>query len=237
MRVDGEGDTPLAFDNMGKRPIQGTLDWKRYEVVLDVAQDAKNLAYGLLLGGSGQAWLEDLQFQIVDATVPVTDTAGGPQASLPTDMNPQRWFLAGSHPRDYEISMDSVVLRGRKPTHLLASKADSCKGFGTLMQMFTGKAYLGKRVRLSAWVKAENVEDWAGVWMRVDGPNGKSSAFDNMQTRPIKGSRDWQRYEVVLEVAPNSAALALGVLLSGKGKVWMEEPLIEVVDSRIPVTQ
>ena len=115
-------------------------------------------------------------------------------------------------------------------------KAENGEGFGTLMQMFKGKAYLGKRVRLSAWVKAEKVEDWSGVWMRVDGPNGKSTAFDNMQTHPIKGTLDWERYEVVLDMAPDSSALALGILLHGKGKVWMEEPVLEVVDAGVPVT-
>ena len=236
MRVDGAADTSLAFDNMGQRPIRGTTDWTRYEVVLDVAPGAKNLAFGLLLNGPGQTWLNDLQFEMVESSVAVTDTAGGPSTSLPADLNSQPWFLAGSHPRDYKISLDQTVMHGGKPTHLLASKAENGEGFGTLMQMFKGKAYLGKRVRLSAWVKAEKVEDWSGVWMRVDGPNGKSTAFDNMQTNPIKGTLDWERYEVVLDMAPDSSALALGILLHGKGKVWMEEPVLEVVDAGVPVT-
>ncbi len=236
MRVDGTEKAILAFDNMGQRPIKGTTDWKRFEVVLDVAQNAKNLAFGLLLDGSGQAWISDLQFEIVDASVAVTNTAGGPSRSLPPDMNVEQWFLAGSQPRDYQISLDPATLRDGKPAHLLASKIDGAKGFGTLMQMFNGKAYLGKRVRLSAWVKSENVEGWAGVWMRVDGPDGKSTAFDNMHDRLIKGSLDWNRYQVVLDMAPDSTALALGILLEGKGKVWMEEPLLEVVDASVPVT-
>ena len=134
------------------------------------------------------------------------------------------------------MSLDPAAVHGGKPSHLLASKAENDQGFGTLMQMFKGKAYLGKRVRLSAWVKAEKVVDWAGVWMRVDGPNGKSTAFDNMQSHPIKGTLDWERYEVVLDMAPDSSALALGILLHGKGKVWMEEPVLEVVDTSVPVT-
>ena len=104
------------------------------------------------------------------------------------------------------------------------------------MQMFKGMEFLGKRVRLTAWVKADNVTDWAGVWMRVDGPNDGSTAFDNMQPRPIKGSTDWKRYQIVLDVAPESSAIALGILVSGKGKVWMAEPMLEVVDASVPVT-
>jgi beta-lactamase regulating signal transducer with metallopeptidase domain len=236
MRVDGASNATLGFDNMGQRPIKGTTDWTRYEVVLDVASSARNLAFGLLLDGPGQAWLNDLQFEIVDSNVATTKTAGGPRRSLPPDMNLHQWFLAGSHPKDYAISLDQTTLRGGKPAHLLASNADKCNGFGTLMQMFKGQAYLGKRVRLSAWVKSENVESWAGIWMRVDGPDGKSTAFDNMGTHPIKDTLDWDRYQVVLDMAPDSSALALGILLSGKGKVWMEEPTLEVVDGSVPVT-
>lgn len=237
MRVDGASGTSLAFDNMGKRPIKGTTDWTRYEVVLDVAPSAKNLAFGLLLDGPGKAWLNGLQFEVVDASVAVTDTAGSPGiSSLPLEMSSQGWMLAGNHPEDYAIRLDPTTLRDGKPTHLLASTADKCTGFGTLMQMFKGKAYLGKRIRLSAWVKAQKVENWAGIWMRVDGPDGKSTAFDNMQTHPIKGSLDWKRYQVVLDMAPDSSALALGVLLSGKGKIWMEDPTLEVVDASVPVT-
>lgn len=236
MRVDGASKGSISFDNMGQRPIKGTTEWTHYEVVLDVAPSAKNLAFGLLLAGPGQAWLNDLQFETVDSSVAVTDTAGGPPTSLPSDMNSQRWILTGDHPEGYETSLDPTVLRAGGPMHLLASKADNSQGFGTLMQMFKGNAYLGKRVRLSAWVKSENVEDWAGLWMRVDGPGGKSTAFDNMQTHPIKGTLDWKRYQIVLDMAPDSSALALGILLRGKGKVWMEEPVLEVVDANVPVT-
>jgi len=236
MRVDGASDTTLAFDNMGKRPIRGTTDWTRYEVVLDVAPGAKYLAFGLLLDGSGQTWLNDLKLEVVDASVAVSDMGGDATHVLPTDYTTDGWFLTGSKPKDYEISLDPSALREGKPAHLLAFKVGSGKGFGTLMQMFKGTAYLGKRVRVSAWVKSEQVEDWAGVWMRVDGADGKPTAFDNMRSRAIKGSLDWKPYQVVLDVAPDASALAFGILLTGKGKVWMAEPVLEVVDVSVPVT-
>jgi beta-lactamase regulating signal transducer with metallopeptidase domain len=236
MRVDGAADATLAFDNMGQRPIRGTTDWKRYDVVLDVAPGAKHLAFGLLLDGPGQTWLNDLKFEVVDASVAVTDMGGDSKHTLPVDYSADGWFLTGSKPKEYELSLDSAVLHEGNPTHLLAFKVGSGKGFGTLMQMFKGTAYLGRRVRVSTWVKSEQVEDWAGVWMRVDGPDGKPTAFDNMRSRAIKGSLDWKPYQVVLDVAPDSAALAFGILLTGKGKVWMAEPILEVVDASVPVT-
>lgn len=234
LRVDGL-NKELAFDNMGKRPIKGTLDWQRYDVVLDVAPEAQSLAFGILLDGPGHVWLDDLRFEIVDTSVAITDTAGGPPSYGVPDLDAKSWFLAGSHPEDYAINMDSLALHEGKPTHLLASTVEACKGFGTLMQGFQGKAYLDKRIRLSAWVKAERVESWAGLWMRVDGEK-KVTAFDNMESRPIKGTLDWKHYEVVLDVAPDSMGISLGILLHGKGKVWMTEPTLEIVDPSVPVT-
>ena len=75
MRVDGPQGV-LAFDNMQSRPIKGTADWKPCEVVLEVPGGATAIWFGLLLSGPGQVWFDDLQVEAVDATVPVTGTAG-----------------------------------------------------------------------------------------------------------------------------------------------------------------
>ncbi|MBS2008698.1 MAG: hypothetical protein JST01_16740 [Cyanobacteria bacterium SZAS TMP-1] len=41
--------------------------------------------------------------------------------------------------------------------------------FGTLMQEMSPKNYLGKRLRMSAWLKTEQVQFWASLWMSVYG--------------------------------------------------------------------
>ena len=76
MRVDGpvEGNQPkiLAFDNMQGRPLKGTIDWTRVEIVLDVPTEAKDIAFGILLSRDGQVWLDDLKFEVVPTSVPVS---------------------------------------------------------------------------------------------------------------------------------------------------------------------
>jgi len=44
--VDKGKETGVAFDNMQDRAIKGTTDWRRYEVVLDVPEDATGIAPG-----------------------------------------------------------------------------------------------------------------------------------------------------------------------------------------------
>jgi hypothetical protein len=42
---------------------------------LDVPEDSKYIAFGMLLGGPGQVWMADLTFEIVPQTVPTTELA------------------------------------------------------------------------------------------------------------------------------------------------------------------
>lgn len=147
------------------------------------------------------------------------------------------WFMAGSHPKDYEHGIDTNTTYEDKNVAHLKSVVDNAAGFGTLMQMFKADDYRSKRMRFSAPVKSEGIESWAGLWMRVDGPEeGKSLSFDNMQSRPIKGTTDWHKYEVVLDVPPESVNIAFGILLEGKGLVWLSDVQFEAVGLDVPVT-
>lgn len=103
------------------------------------------------------------------------------------------------------------------------------------MQQFNAGQYLGKRVRLSGLVKSQEVAAWAGLWVRVD--KGKEMvSFDNMQDRAIKGTTDWRRYEVVLDVPKDATGIALGILLTGPGEVWMNGASFDVVGPDVAVT-
>lgn len=76
MRVDGEGVVQTS-DFMQNRPVMLTSDWKRQEIVLDVPRNAIGITYGFMLGGSGQAWLDDVALEVVDDGTPVTGQPGG----------------------------------------------------------------------------------------------------------------------------------------------------------------
>jgi hypothetical protein len=96
--------------------------------------------------------------------------------------------------------------------------------------------YQGKRVRFSAYVKANHVNTWAGLWMSMVGPAGKLLGYDNMQDRSIRGTSDWQKYEVVLDVPENSVYISYGVLVVGQGEVWFDDVQFETVGDDVPVT-
>jgi len=147
------------------------------------------------------------------------------------------WFMAGSDPASYEMVKDPDVRHGGATSVRMASTNES-KGFGTIMQMINATHYAGKRVRLSAWVKTQDVASWAGLWMRVDDASNppKSLAFDNMQGRPFRGTADWATASVVLDVASEAKAVAFGILMDGQGKLWISDIKFEVVSNSVPTT-
>lgn len=131
---------------------------------------------------------------------------------------PEGWMIAGSQPAKYESSVDTTVLYEGHRSAYLKSKEQVTGGFGTLMQSFDARNYLGKRVRFSAVVKTEDVQSWAGLWMRVD-KGSQTVEFDNMQNRPLKGTAGWKKFEVVLDVHQDATGIFFGVLLDSMGEV------------------
>ena len=148
---------------------------------------------------------------------------------------PRGWHIAGSKPADYLSGVDAQAVYGGQPSAYLKANKSVVEGFGTLMQNISADEYLGKRVRFSAFVKSEGVQDWAGLWMRVD-KGSEMLAFDNMQNRSIKGTTGWQSYEVVLDVPSNATGIFFGILLGGTGTVWLNNVKFEVVGTNISVT-
>lgn len=63
---DNEPDSPIRSDR-----------WQRYEIVGDVAKDAERIVLGMMLIGGGTAMLDDVVFEVVDASVPTTAAAPG----------------------------------------------------------------------------------------------------------------------------------------------------------------
>lgn len=57
---------------MQDRPVSGTIDWRVYRIVLDIAEIAETISFGILLSGPGKVWIDDVQFEIVSAEFATT---------------------------------------------------------------------------------------------------------------------------------------------------------------------
>lgn len=147
------------------------------------------------------------------------------------------WHLSGSFPFNYEMGVDREnVHKGRASGFLKSITVQSNEEFATMMQQFKAEKYLGKRIKLSGFMKTKDVDGFCGFWMRVDDSLGDVLQFDNMSDRPIVGNNEWNHYAIVLDVPENSAVIAFGALLSGKGQLWIDELKFEEVNQQTPTT-
>jgi hypothetical protein len=170
---------------------------------------------------------------LLKVAVLVTLSAAALSAAIP-----RGWYISGSNPHDYQTGIDDAQFNGHRVAYL-RSVVPAPTGFGTLMQDFRANRYLNTRVRLRAQLKADHVADRAALWMRVDKASGDRTtilAIDNMLERPLRGTIDWQEYQIVLDVAPDATNINLGVMLEGSGDVSIANISLESVDHDIPVT-
>lgn len=147
------------------------------------------------------------------------------------------WYLSGSHPHNYKLGIDREIFNKGKGSGFLKSVSVQSQGeFATMMQQFKADKFVGKRIKLSGFLKAKGIDEFCGLWMRVDNALQDVLQFDNMGDRPIVQDMDWNHYHIVLDVPENSAVISFGVLLSGKGQVWIDELKFEEVDKSTPTT-
>jgi hypothetical protein len=150
---------------------------------------------------------------------------------------PTGWGGGGT---DYELRVDRTVKYGGKASGSIKSAATAPTWYGAFTQAFRADRFRGKRLRMTAYVKSKDVENSAGLWMRIETIDGKgnySLASDYMGGRPIKGTNAWKQYEVVLDVPQEgSTQISFGVLLAGKGQVWVDDFKFEAVDKAVKTT-
>ena len=149
---------------------------------------------------------------------------------------PKNWFAAGNEPDSYRMGTDPTVTMNGRHAATIQSIEPEIDGFGTLMQQCLPSEYAGKRVRMSGYMKSQDVVGWAGFWFRVDGQGARSLAFDNMHGRAVRGTTGWKKYEIVLDVPQQATNLAYGALLDGTGKIWFSDLSFEVVDRSVATT-
>jgi hypothetical protein len=162
-----------------------------------------------------------------------------PLVSIPqtTDRGiPSGWILSGSNPQDYTVGSDLEESYSGFSSAYIKSVSSKPVGFLTLMQTFKANNYRSQRVKLTAYIKTAFVSGWASLWMRVSDASGKPLSFDDMRERPMIGSMQWTPVHIVLDIPSMSNEISFGVLLQGKGQVWIDNIKITMVGQDVPVT-
>jgi len=161
------------------------------------------------------------------------------KAPAVTTTAPNGWWKNGTdNAVAYTAGVDRIQTHEGRPSAYVKSIQPSIDGFGGMMQMCSAEKFVGKRLRLSAWMKTENANDGgAHLWFRVDGKErNEMLQFDNMDGHSVNGTSDWKQYSLVLDVPANAAALAYGFFVSGTGQAWVSDLKLGEVGSDVPST-
>ena len=108
VRVDG-AVAGLDFANTADDPVSGTSEWTRRELVVDVPDDALGVTFGLMLGGTGTVWIDDVVLDVVSPATPRSGQAPPrPQPSADTErMLRERYAAEPTRPRN--LGFEEVV--------------------------------------------------------------------------------------------------------------------------------
>jgi hypothetical protein len=136
---------------------------------------------------------------------------------------PVGWDLTFGGQNYYEVKLDSVTKKEGKYS-LSLTRGQGKGSYGAISFPIKSRLH-GKTLMLIAAIKTENVTDgWAGLWLRVDGEDQRSLAFENMEKEGIKGTNDWKEYMVQVPYDEGEATtINAGVLLAGNGKIWVDK--------------
>ena len=153
----------------------------------------------------------------INKTYAQLDINGDLEKINTTTKLPVGWTYPASLSSTYNIALDSLEKQHGK--YAIAINSKGAGGDFAAITFNIPKTYKGKMIELRGFLKTENVEGAAGLWLAVDG----TKAFDNMLNRNIRGTTGWTEYSIKLPYDDENATnIRAGALLRGKGKMWFD---------------
>jgi RNA polymerase sigma factor (sigma-70 family) len=206
------------IDDMSDRPILFTSDWQPVKLVTDLPDQPCVIYFGPDLYGPGELWGDDFQISLAAPEDRITDT--------------RAWHQSFVGAGDYPMTTDLAITHDGSPSICFAyAGPDNASGksstwFGHDIRYPESERYAGHTVRLSGWIKTENVSNhvqpqiraWSGLMQ-----NSKLLAQDSMvQDNSIRGTLNWTPFSVTCDIPKNTGHIVNSFTFWGSGKVWID---------------
>ena len=218
MHAYGAGGEIRAIDAMVcARPIHGTTDWREYQIVQDIPQDATKILLGAILFCSGEIWTDDFRVEVVGSDVPLTDD--------------QYWQIYSPIAQRYTAAPDPSVQHDGHATTCFQSGTAPRGGWASYqhVELHPDAKFLGHRIRVTAWMKSSGVTGGSGFAIDTFGPWDLVLTNEGQRGhRPIVGTSDWQQYSAVADVPPETTSIQWGLTMNGRGKIWIDLDSVQV---------
>ena len=117
-----------------------------------------------------------------------------------------------------------------------------------MRQTIKADDYRGKQLRFSGEVKAEQLRQPGGLYIRTDvipwkylqeefgveqpgDPSIEANRPDEkVPQHLVQGTHDWMRCEATVPVAEDALFIRFGLVLYGKGQIWLANARLEVIE-------
>jgi RNA polymerase sigma factor (sigma-70 family) len=157
-----------------------------------------------------------------------------PVISQPVADGDEGWEFISDTPEQYAVAMDAQTLHDGHSTLRISSDSAPRTSTGKYARFETSIGqYVGHRIRVTAWIKAERVVNDGGVCIRVFDADRNDIADDGQRPhRPVRGTVDWKLYSAFANVPAEAVMIQWGVMLNGRGSFWVDvdSAKLEIVD-------
>jgi len=152
------------------------------------------------------------------------------------DIMPEGWskWVQDGNDSAYEIGVDTKIFRSEPKSYYIKSVTPvSIESSAQVVQAIQSDDYRGKRIRLSVFLRGENIKDRGWIYLQAS------------TSKPIRGGADhclvgdspnWINCKIVMDVPQNSKNISYGINLKGGGQIWFDDLSIGVVGKDVPET-
>ena len=203
----------FIFDDTTSRPARGTADWQPMEFITDVPREPCVVYLALKLYGNGEAWFDDFKIDLAPPDAAITDD--------------RDWRFFGPRPYDYTEITDYHVTHAGHPTTCVAYTAGgppppaATMYWGKALRAPAADRYKGHTVRMTFWMKTENIQGGITPAFHPRDSQGKIIAREPANAR-IAGTTDWTQHVVTCHFPDQTDMINAGFNFSGSGKFWVD---------------
>jgi hypothetical protein len=200
-----------------------TTEWTRTELTLPIGRFEENLT----LTTQEVYGRKDAKVFLKDITI-ATVTAPDRGPSEPDFIEGWSELPAGQHTKSTQKDClkSSACIQFTSPGPELA-----------LLQTLSAAAYRGRTVRFRAALRTQTSgQETARLFLRTGRGVQPLAAEDLPDHLDYRGARnsDWSTLEIVRKIEDDATSLSLGVILTGKGRVWLDQPSLTIDPDTAP---
>lgn len=210
-------------------PSEVESSWARHEMVINVPQQARSFHFDLGTKEQGKLWLDGIELAVVDTSVALTGTLLRPPSAQPLNLDfsegLEYWEKESGSLGHYEIAVDATT----SPCATLKSIKENPVGACLLQQMLISEDYQGKRVRLTAHLKARDVIMHGSFFI-----GSYLGLREDRVEEIITGTTSWVPLTLDWQVPVKDRGLVggmflFGVSLQGPGQIWLKDVHLQTV--------